>query len=316
MTLAPTPFTSLVGCRLPLQQAGMGGVTTPALASSVAREGALGMIAGAGLPADAVVAQLRAAIEAAGTGGRVGVNFLMPFLDVDAVDAASSVAAVVECFHGDPDASVVRRVHAGSALAAWQVGSRDEARAAVDAGCDIVVVQGREAGGHVRGTVPLLSLLDEVRGSVEVPLVAAGGIGSGAAMAAALLAGADAVRVGTRFVATTEADTHPAYAQALVDAGADDTVLTEAFSMGWPHAPHRVLRGCVDASALEPQLRSPLPPTRVFDGDVTAAALYAGESVGDVTSVTSAAAVVRELVRDAEAAMQAAASDGDGAHAS
>lgn len=309
MTLPATRFTRLVGCRLPIQQAGMGGVTTPALAAAVAAEGGLGMVAAAGLTADEVDAQVRAALDLAGHEARIGVNFLMPFLDDPALDAASHVAVLVECFYGDPDPAIVQRVHDAGALAAWQVGSLDEARAAVDAGCDVIVVQGVEAGGHVRGTTPLLALLDQVRDAVDLPLIAAGGIGSGAAMAEALLAGADAVRVGTRFVATREADAHPAYRDALIAAGADDTVLTEAFSMGWPHAPHRVLRQCVDASALDPVLRSPLPPTGAFDGQVASAALYAGESVGAVTGVLPAAAVVRELVRDADAVLQRAAID-------
>ncbi|MBI2709669.1 MAG: nitronate monooxygenase [Actinobacteria bacterium] len=307
MTLPPTPFTRIVDCRLPLQQAGMGGVTTPALAAAVAAEGGLGMVAAAGLTSDQVCAQVAAALELAGNDARVGVNFLVPFLDDQALEAASQVAALVECFYGDPDAAIVERVHGGGALAAWQVGSRDEARAAVDAGCDVIVAQGVEAGGHVRGTSPLLPLLEEVRGATRVPLVAAGGVGTGAAMAEVLLAGADAVRVGTRFVATSEADVHPAYRDALLASGAGDTVLAEAFSMGWPHAPHRVLRQCVDASTLEPAMRSPLPPTRAFDGEVASAALYAGESVGAVTGVLPAAAVVRELIRDAEAVLQRAA---------
>lgn len=297
----PTPFTALVGCRLPLQQAGMGGVTTPALAAAVAREGGLGMIAAAGLTAEAVETQTRAALDAAGTEGRVGVNFLVPFLDERALEAASSVTTFVECFFGIPDPSIVRRIHDGGALAAWQVGSLEEARAAADAGCDVLVVQGREAGGHVRGTMPLLPLLEQVRGGIDLPLVAAGGIGSGEAVATALLAGADAVRIGTRFVATSEADVQPAYADALIAARAQDTILTEAFSMGWPDAPHRVLRRCVDATTLAPELRSPAPPTRSFTGDVASAALYAGESVGDVTAIVPAATVVQELVRDAAA---------------
>ncbi|MGH2799044.1 MAG: nitronate monooxygenase [Thermoleophilaceae bacterium] len=70
-------------------------------------------------------------------------------------------------------------MHRAGALAAWQVGSAEEATAAVRAGCDFIVVQGREAGGHLRGTAPLLSLLEQVRGEVDVPVVAAGGIGSG-----------------------------------------------------------------------------------------------------------------------------------------
>lgn len=297
-----TAFTDLIACRLPLQQAGMGAVTTPALAAAVAREGGLGMIAAAGLTAEQVVAQTAAAIDGAGPGGHVGVNFLMPFLDVAALEAVAATVVLVECFYAAPDPELVERVHASGALAAWQVGSRDEASAAVDAGCDLVVVQGHEAGGHVRGDRALLLLLDQVRPLVDVPLVAAGGIGSGSAMAAALSAGADAVRIGTRFLATEEADVHPDYLAALVGAEAGDTVVTETFALGWPDAPHRVLRSCITASDADPASRLPFPPTRESTDDVPAAALYAGTSVGDVRGLASAAEVMRELVRDAERA--------------
>jgi nitronate monooxygenase len=301
----PTAFTELVGCRLPLQQAGMGGVTTPALAAAVAREGGLGMLAAAGLPPAQALADVRAATEAAGPGARLGVNLLAPFLDVAVIEAVAPTVAVVELFYADPDAAVVDRIHTGGALAAWQVGSVDEARAAADAGCDLVVVQGHEAGGHVRGVRALLPLLAEVRSAVELPLVAAGGIGSGAAMAAALRSGADAVRVGTRFLATDEADVHVDYVEALIHARRDDTVVTEAFSMGWPDAPHRVLRSCIEASEADPSVRSPLPPNRGSTDEVASAALYAGTSVEDVLRVGPAAEVVRELVGDAEAALDA-----------
>jgi NAD(P)H-dependent flavin oxidoreductase YrpB (nitropropane dioxygenase family) len=304
-TLPPTAFTRLLGCPLPLQQAGMGAITTPALAGAVAAEGGVGMIAAAGLTADEVDAQVRSALELGGPGARVGVNFLVPFLDHSALDTASAAAALVECFYGDPDRSIVERIHAAGTLAGWQVGSLVEARTAYDVGCDVIVVQGREAGGHVRGRAPLLPLLRDVRRALDAPLVAAGGIGSGATMARALLAGADAVRIGTRFVATVEADTHPGYAGALVAAaGAHDTVLTETFALGWPDAPHRVLRSCIDASGAEPSSRSPLPPTRAFADDVARAALYAGESVGDVKAIVPAATVIREIVRDAEVALR------------
>src|SRR3954464_7778081 len=99
-----------MGCRLPIQQAGMGGVSTPALAAAVAREGGLGMIGAAGLGAADLRAQLDDARAAAGPDSRIGVNFLMPFLDVAVLDAASTLAPVVECFYGDPDAAVVARI--------------------------------------------------------------------------------------------------------------------------------------------------------------------------------------------------------------
>jgi NAD(P)H-dependent flavin oxidoreductase YrpB (nitropropane dioxygenase family) len=302
MELPPTPFTELVGCRLPIQQAGMGSVSTVELAAAVAGEGGLGMLGATGLSPDDVVAQVEAVRSLAGPGAVVGANYLVPFLDLTSFEAAAGAARVVECFYDDPDPAVVGRGHDGGALVSWQVGSVDEAAAAVDAGCDLVVVQGREAGGHVRGTAPLLELLTAVRPRVAVPLVAAGGLGSGAVIAEAFDAGADAVRIGTRLLATPEADVHPAYASALVDATAADTVLTETFAMLWPHAPHRVLRACVDASGDAPEVRSPLPPTRGFAGDPASAAQYAGTSVEDVHRVDAASTVVRALVAEAAAA--------------
>jgi NAD(P)H-dependent flavin oxidoreductase YrpB (nitropropane dioxygenase family) len=299
----PTRFTSLVGCRLPIQQAGMGVVTTPALAAAVARAGGLGMLAASGLDAQQVIDQLTVTSAAAGPDAPIGVNFLVPFLDLGAFEAAVNHAGLVECFYGDPDEGLADLAHDGDALIAWQVGSLDEALAAQAVGCDIVVAHGLEAGGHARGSTPLLTLIDSIRGELDVPLVAAGGIGSGHAMAIALRAGADAVRIGTRLLATVEADVHPAYVDALVQAEATDTVVTEAFSMGWPGAPHRVLRSCIEASDADPSKRSPLPPNRAFAGNVEAAALYAGTSVADVRSIERAEDVVRQLATDAASAL-------------
>jgi NAD(P)H-dependent flavin oxidoreductase YrpB (nitropropane dioxygenase family) len=196
-------------------------------------------------------------------------------------------------------------------ICGWQVGSVDEAKAAVDAGCRYVIAQGMEAGGHVRGHAPLTVLLPAVRAAVDVPIVAAGGIGNADAVRAAIGMGADAVRVGTRFVATRESYAHPDYIAALVAARADDSVLTEAFGVGWPDAPHRVLRSSIDAATAAPTdvvgetkapdgSSMPLPrfgvssPNRDTTGDIGAMALYAGRSVGSVDRVMTAAEVVDE----------------------
>jgi nitronate monooxygenase len=276
-----TRFTQLVGCRLPLQLAGMGGVGTPALARAVAEAGGLGMLSGA-MPVEPLVCD-----------GAVGVNFLMPFVVPALVEAVGAWARVVEFFYDWPDAALVGR--AGAAITGWQVGSADEARAAVDAGCRFVVAQGVEAGGHVRGVVGLLPLLDVVLDAVghDVPVVAAGGIGTSRAVAGALAAGADAVRVGTRFVAAAEADAHADYVAALAASSAEDTVLTTSFSAGWPDAPHRVLKACVRGEG-----GFVMPPQRATPGDVSAMAMYAGQSVGAVRGVQPAAEIVAELVRD------------------
>jgi nitronate monooxygenase len=294
----PTRFTELFGCRYPIQQAGIGGSTSPALTIAVARAGALGMLSGT-VGTEALSLQL----DAIPTGLAVGVNFLIPFLDSGTLELASARAPLVEFFWGEPDAGLVELVHRGGARAGWQIGSADEARAAQAAGCDLVIAQGIEAGGHVRGTTGLLPLLDGVRAVVEVPIVAAGGIGTGRAMAAALIAGADAVRIGTRFVAAAESTAHPRYVAALIDAGAEDTVITTAFGEGWPDAAHRVLKSAIAAGEARGEAQSWTPewPTSASEGDVAARALYAGQSVGAVTARQPAGEIVAALVKEAAA---------------
>jgi NAD(P)H-dependent flavin oxidoreductase YrpB (nitropropane dioxygenase family) len=185
----------------------------------------------------------------------------------------------------------------------------------------LIAAQGVEAGGHVRGRIGLLALLDQVLDAVAVPVIAAGGIGSPRTMAAALSAGAAGVRIGTLFVAAEESAAHPAYKEALITALPEDTVLTEAFSLMWPDAPHRVLRSCVEAAAALPadgvvgqtvvgDIVLPLPrfavpaPTRTTTGKVEAMPHYAGESVGAVKAVRPAAEILRELVDGAAALLR------------
>ncbi|HEV2457564.1 MAG TPA: nitronate monooxygenase, partial [Ktedonobacterales bacterium] len=244
-----TPFTELVGCTVPIQQAGMGPIANPRLAAAVTNAGGLGQISiGSGSPD--WIARTFAEARAL-TKGPLGANVLLPTTepeDVERVAAAAKHARVVDFFWGDPEPKLVEIVHAAGALASWQVGSLEEGVAAERAGCDFIIAQGIEAGGHVRGLIGLLALLDQVLGAVRVPVLAAGGSGSGRALAAALAAGAAGVRVGTRFVASPEADAHPIYVQALIAAQPEDTVYTTAFSNGWPDAPHRVLRASVEAA--------------------------------------------------------------------
>jgi len=317
-----TRFTELVGCSVPIQQAGMGsGIATPRLAAAVANAGGLGMVSvyGDGYTPD-VVAQLLDSAQQQTT-GVIGANFLLPGVDPDlageCVAAAARSARVVDFFWGEPDSALVQIVHAAGALACWQVGSREEALAAADVGCDFIIAQCIEAGGHVRGRIGLLALLDEVLGVVDVPVLAGGGIGTGRALAAVLAAGAAGARVGTRFVAAEEAGTHPSYVQALIGAEATDTVYTKAFSVGWP-APHRVLRSCIAAAEAYPDdvvgeyvdpntgRRSPIrrfSPLGIHTGvtgAIDAMPYWAGESVGGVKTIQPAAAIVRELVDEAE----------------
>src|SRR5215471_2877193 len=179
-----TPFTRLTECRVPVQQAPMGSVSTPALAVAVADAGGVGSITAMGM-APAELDKLLAGL-AARTPGVLAANFLTGQIDPEAVAAAAARVRIVDFFWADPDPALVELAHRGGALACWQVGSLDEARAAADAGCDVVVVQGTEAGGHIRGHTPLRPLLESVLGQLDLPVLAAGGIGDGRGFAAAL----------------------------------------------------------------------------------------------------------------------------------
>ena len=206
-----TRFTDLVGCEMPLQLAPMGGVGTTELSSAVADAGGCGMVPWGSEPGEGVT----------------GVNFLMPFQPTmeEIVEAAKS-SRLVDFFYGDPRSDVVEGAHGGGALVGWQVGSVPEALAAEECGCDYVVAQGIEAGGHVRGTDPLDDLLPAVRSALGLPVLAAGGVSTAERFAELIEAGADGVRVGTRFVTSPESGAHPDYRRELHAAGPDDTELT------------------------------------------------------------------------------------------
>jgi nitronate monooxygenase len=237
----------------------------------------------------------------------IGIGFLIPFVIAEAVEAAGASVEVVEFFYGDPDQELVRVARSKNAIVGWQTGSAAEAREAAEVGCDYVVAQGIEAGGHVRGRQRLDDVLAETLVSVDVPVLAAGGVGSADRIVELLEAGAAGVRVGTRFVASQESDAHPEYVARLIEGSSQDTVLTEVFGNGWPDAPHRVLRSSIEAAKafngrvvatvgdrdLAPF--SPRAATRDVRGEIGAMALYAGQSVDHVKQVQPAAEIMAEL---------------------
>ena len=277
-----TRFTELVGCRLPFQLAVLGGVGTLELARAVEGAGGLGMV-----PRRVAVPEPRS--------GNIGKGWLIPFLPpLEEVAADARGLRVAEFFWGDPQPMIVEAAHSADALVSWQIGSGEEARMAEAAGCDMVVAQGIEAGGHVRGTRPLDEILSDVLEAVSIPVVAAGGIATAERVARLISAGADAVRVGTRFLACPECDTHPSYVEALMSSGPEDTVLTDHFDGDgqWP-APVRVLRVSLEA-AIAAGNRATSPPTR-NDQAPLSMACYAGLGVGHVRRIKAAGEVVAEL---------------------
>lgn len=258
-----------------------GGVGGPELAAAVQRSGGLGMVSfGEEVP-----------------DGSCGVNFLVPFLPrIEQISGVARRARVVEFFYGTPSPELVEVGHDARAVVGWQVGSAEEAEAAENAGCDYVIAQGTEAGGHVRGELALDALLPDVLARTTVPVLASGGIATADRVAELIAVGADGVRAGTCFLCTAESQAHDAYKQNLLSASGQQTVVTDWFGEGWPGAPHRVLRPALDV-ARRTGWRDPRPPSRGERRDVEDMAQYAGAGVGHVTSVRPASEVVQDLVR-------------------
>lgn len=226
-----------LGLRVPVVQAGMGGgISRAELAVAVSAAGALGTIGI--LPAPRLRHEIQRAREQLGS-RPFAVNLLMPYLRADHVDVCvAERVPVVTLFCGHDD-EVVRRLHEAGSFVMHQVGDEASARRAIADGADALIVQGREAGGHVLAGRPLRETLAAVlRVAGSTPVLAAGGITDAADVRRALAAGAAAVVAGTRFLLTDECHAHPAYQRRVL--GARDTVLTTLFSAGWSD-PHRVV---------------------------------------------------------------------------
>ena len=334
MAMLRTPLCDLLDIELPIIQAPIGTAANPALAAAVSNAGALGSITQNYL-LDLPAVRQRIIETRELTDRKFAVNMLLmpredPRRDVEMrLERLNAYleggAPVVSFFWGDPS-PYVELIHSAGAQIVHQVGSVDEARRAVDAGVDVVVAQGWEAGGHVRGEIGALALVPRVVDAVggKAPVVAAGAIADGRGLAAALALGADGAYVGTRFLVSKESPAHPLYKEKIMQSVESDTVYSSLFDIGWPDAPHRTLRN----STVDKWEAAGQPPTgqrpgesdviatlggggpilrysigaAISDttGDVEALALWAGQGVGLATRVQPAGDIVKELAEEAE----------------
>jgi nitronate monooxygenase len=325
-----TKICDLLGIEYPIIAAGMGGVAMAGLAGAVSEAGGLGIIGLAGVSPAAMHDEVASARKL--TREPLGVNLLIPFLPPGMVEAvASEPIQAATFFWGVPaeHAESIARLKSAGIKTIWQCGSADEARAAVDAGVDAIMAQGFEAGGHVRGTTTTFALIPAVRDAIgDAPMVAAGGIADGRGLAAAIALGADGAVFGTRFVASAESSAHREYKASLLAARAEDTIHTTLYDVGWPDAPHRVIRneavdqweragrpptgrrpgegepaGAMRRAGLDvPLVRySVMCPTDYIEGDIGGLALYGGQSVSLVREILPAAEIVRRIAAEARA---------------
>jgi nitronate monooxygenase len=311
-----TPVCELLGIEQPIVQAPMSAV--PELAAAVSNAGALGTLALTwSTPAGDVVRETAALTDRPFAG-----NLLLSSDQHRRVDEALEAGLrIVSLMWGDP-AGYVEQVHDADGILLHTVRSAEEARRAVASGVDVIVAQGLEAGGHVWGQIGTLPLVPAVVDAVApVPVIAAGGIGDARGVAAVFALGAQAAWLGTRFLVAQEMPIHEHYRRRLMDAAETDAKwYPDLYAVGWPDAPHRVIRNST-AELWEAAGRPPLgsrpgegeviahfadgeaivryetaAPMLGTTGDIEALSMWAGQSVALVRQPQTAAEIVAELV--------------------
>jgi nitronate monooxygenase len=321
MTLR-TPFTEMFDLQHPIALAPMGLSAGGALAAAVASAGGLGLVGGAS--GDPAWLDRELPIVAGGTEGAWGVGFLTWAIKARAVEHALSYRprAIMLSF-GDP-APYTELIRGAGAALIIQVTDLDEARQALDAGADVIVAQGTEAGGHSgergRSTMSFVPVVADL--AAPTPVLAAGGIADGRGIAAALCLGAAGALIGTRFFATPETLADPAVTKAIVDGHGEDTAPNRVHDIlrnsPWPSRyPGRSLRdpfldewqGREEELAADPAARQAYRDA-IARGEVTPVPVWASQAIDLITGLVPAADLVALLAGQAEETLAAASGAG------
>ncbi len=323
-----TPLCTVLDCEYPIIQAGMGGVARADLVAATTQAGAYGLL-GMVRESPELIAQQIDAIRAK-TDRPFGVNLIPKATDPALLKAELDICldrkVHAMCFFWGVDDDAVKRSKDAGCKVLYQVGSVDDAIAAEQAGADVIIVQGVEAGGHVHGTVSSLVLLPQITRAVSVPVVGSGGFASGESLIAALALGAQGIHCGTAFLACKESFAHDYHKDRIVQAKSTDTVYTDAFIINWPpNSPVRVLENSVTKS-LGPDLLghrsdntprfviadeagrpiykfSTDSPLKVTTGNLEELALYAGQVAGNITAIPKAADRIADIINSARKAL-------------
>ncbi len=295
--------------------AGMGGVSYSALVGAVSNAGGFGCLGASTMSSDELVTQLTEV--RAITDRPFGVDLLTAFpesLERNVELSIEGGASVFVAGLGVPR-HVVDTCHRHNVLVMSLCGKVDHARRALDSGCDAVIAQGTEAGGHTGtvATMPLVPLVADAVGET-IPVIAAGGIFDGRGLAAALALGADGVWIGTRFIATPEARAVRGFKERILVGAEDATTITRAYT----GKTMRVLRNDrTDRYEADPTMLRPFPEQLAIsladgsfhlggddttpDVDETVEAYPAGQSVGGIAELIGASELVARINAEAEA---------------
>jgi NAD(P)H-dependent flavin oxidoreductase YrpB (nitropropane dioxygenase family) len=309
-----TRICELLGIVHPVVLGGMGTATTAPLVAAVSNAGGFGTLGTSAFNAATLDTELASIRER--TEKPFGVNHLLFQIQEDmftvTLSAKPRVAAFAWARKDQNLREYFQRAHDVGSRVMYMAGEVLEALRAADAGADVIVAQGTEAGGHVgwMASLPLLPMM--VKAVAPLPVLCAGGIADGRGLAAALALGAEGVLLGTRFMATPEAPIHPNFKQAIVESDGHDTVLTEipdlASQRVWPGAMSRAQRNRFIErwSGREWALRQnaqdvgrQVAAARAA-GDIDNASLSFGQDAGLIDSIKSVREVIQDIIGEAE----------------
>ncbi|XVF44797.1 hypothetical protein PTKIN_Ptkin02bG0152900 [Pterospermum kingtungense] len=324
-------WRGILGFEYGIVQAPLGpDISGPELVAAVANAGALGLLRAPDWESPEYVKEMIRKTRKL-TDKPFGIGVVLAFPHKENIKAIlEEKVAVLQLYWGECSKELVLEAHNVGVKVVPQVGSVEEAKKAINVGVDAMIVQGREAGGHVIGQDGLISLLPRVVdlvGDQDIPIIAAGGIVDARGYVAALALGAKGICMGTRFLATHESYAHPTYKRKLIEH--DKTEYTDVFGRArWPGAPQRVLltpffcdwkslpvqenetnqpiigRSIIHGVEKEIRRFAGTVPNPATTGDIESMAMYAGQSVGLIKEILPAGEVVKKLVEGAQLLIQ------------
>ena len=299
-----TRVTELLGIEYPIIQGGMAWVAEHNLAAAVANAGGLGLIGAGGAPADFVREQIRKAKELTDKPFGVNVMLMNPEADAIAQVIVDEGVKVVTTGAGNPGKYMAMWKEAGVKVIPV-VASVAMAKMMERAGADAIVAEGTESGGHI-GSATTMTLVPQVVDAVNIPVIAAGGIADGRGFAAAMMLGAEAVQMGTRFVVASESIVHDNYKKKVIAAKDIDSEVT-----GMSHGhPVRQIRNNMTRDYLKKEKEGATKEEMeyltlgslrkaVVEGDVVNGTIMAGQIAGLVKKEQTCAEMIQEIMKEA-----------------
>ncbi len=303
-------ITQLLGIEYPIIQGGMAWVADNNLAAAVSAAGGFGIIGSATAPADTVRDMVRRVREVTDKPFGINIMLMSPYADEVAHLAAEEHVAAVTTGAGNPGKFISLWKDAGVKVIPV-VASVAMAKMLARSGADALVAEGCESGGHI-GSITTMALLPQVVDAVDIPVIGAGGIADGRGFAAAMMLGAEAVQIGTRFCASTEANIHENYKDRIIAASDIDSVVT---GMSTGH-PVRVIRNKMtkeylkmeqEGVSVEEMERFTAGSLRkaVVDGDVQGGSVMAGQIAGLIKDKKSCRDIILDIMKEADEAVAA-----------